>query len=298
LLAKSNASTLMLCSGGLWAVYPALIVLASPTTNPLFLATFTQACSAFLAYIAYMIRKDHDSRTHRKMLHQISPLLCLGLLMSGFIAFSYAALSGSTSISSLIIIELWPIFAFFLFPVIIRNSKKAPLIKAFGSCLSLFGAGIVAVSQSDTGKFFSPDIHLLFAIFAAICTALGTLLISRISGDIGGSHASVLFVQLIGRLLSSAILSLILLALVASDTLSFEFNSGYLVSVLLAFIVVTGSLFFAMAVMQSRSPLVLKMWGIQPLFSVCILLFIGAGELNWLLLSGTLAFVIGLFLVR
>ena len=289
---------MMLASAAVWAVYPAFIVILSNHTNPLVLAFSTQAAAASISLLILFKRRVPLIGLYTRASKHRGRFLLLASLMSGFIGFSYAAFSVSAAVSSLVVIELWPVLAFFIFPFVLRETQVPSIYKAVGACTSLVGAAVVSISQANSMQGDGSLAGIGLAFLAAVSTAFGTLLISRLSDDLGGGWCDMLLVQACGRLLSALMLALIIFIGWTVDVVEVEPRAAYLASGILAIIVIGGSTLFSKAVIRVRNRMVIKFWGFQPLLSVFALLSIGAGHLNWILMAGTALFVIGLFAIR
>ena len=271
----------MVLSVIVWGTYPLVVSYTLFHLNSVSLAFYVQATAASASLIALIIK----DRNFCQKIFQITFLdgvsLCLaGCFMSGFIFLLYYSLENAPKIHVVIILEIWPLMSLLLAPILIQKEWKAIGI---GEVVLVFiGFVGVAIALSE-GKFsnFTTKMQTghLTALIAALCTSIGTLLITRNAEKIDKYNPinAILMSQFISRTLSSFILLAFAISINSLKMIQLE----NIVSVIYlgGFVLVLGAMLFSFAIKYSKSPSIVMLWFIYPVISVVLLYFFGFGHI-------------------
>lgn len=314
-----NAVGMMLIAAFLWSLYPALIALSGGQIGaPLFVLVIHISCGISAGLFAFFAIKQkkivwHNLKVYTKSLgfDEWIYLFLIGLMTTLYNFCFFYAMQMTSKAGAAFIIEIWPLFAMFLAPYLIKKTWNKVEVKDYViGFVALIGVFLVMVGGQDLNALLNADfdtqsiIGVVLAMIGSFCVALSIVLTSEV-----GNRISKIVLQEDKPSLSCAAIAEIARRLVAlppsllllwafSDELVYT-NKGLAMSVLIGFLIFTiGSLAMRVALLNARSSTINMLYYISPVMAIGWLYVVGLADLTpMILIGGALVILANLLII-
>jgi drug/metabolite transporter (DMT)-like permease len=322
-----QAIYMMLVSAFLWSLYPVMIALSGDKIGaPVFVMVIHISCGVSSALFAWITIKQksivwQNLMTVTKSLNtdQWIYLALIGLVTTLYNFCFFYAMQMTSKVAAAIIIEMWPLFAMFLAPLLISKEWKALKFNDFLiGALGLSGVIIIMLGDQNINFLSTESIHelyesidplSLFGIFMAIIGSLCVALSITLSSEVGNRISKVVMQEDTPSLSSAAIAEVVrrCMAIPPSLFLFWAFSSDISYTAQgLAFSVITGIFIFnigsftmRVALLRAPSSSINMLYYISPVLAVIWLYIIGEGNLTpTILVGGLLVIVANLAIIQ